>query len=75
MTYSAKVSKVGNSSALIIPRDLMDKLRLEQGDTVTISDTEAGLLVSPYDEAKTKQLDIAHKIMRENRNMLRKLAE
>ena len=53
----------------------MDRLNLTQGDSVNISETADGVCVTPYDEKKARQLDLARKIMRENRNMLKKLAE
>ncbi|MEJ6701950.1 MAG: AbrB/MazE/SpoVT family DNA-binding domain-containing protein [Akkermansiaceae bacterium] len=75
MSVTAKITKVGNSSALIIPKEIMDRLNLTQGDSVNISETADGVCVTPYDEKKARQLDLARKIMRENRNMLKKLAE
>ena len=53
----------------------MQKLNLQQGDSLSISETPDGVLLTPYDEKKAHQLDLARKIMRENRNMLKKLAE
>ena len=75
MATTAKITKVGNSSALIIPREIMQKLNLAQGDSLSISETSEGVLLTPYDEKKARQLEMARKIMRENRNMLKKLAE
>ncbi|WP_206018684.1 AbrB/MazE/SpoVT family DNA-binding domain-containing protein [Rubritalea profundi] len=75
MAMTAKVTKVGNSSALILPKELMAKLNLEQGDSVSLTEVAAGVVISPYDRQKERQLEIAKKVMRENRNMLKKLAE
>ncbi len=72
---TAKVTKVGNSSALILPKDLMAKLNLVQGDSVSLTEVAQGVVISPYDIKKERQLEIAKKVMRENRNMLKKLAE
>ncbi len=75
MTITTKITKVGNSSAIIIPKELMDKLNLKQGEELSLSEIDAGLLLTPYNEKKAKQMDRAREIMRENRNMLRKLAQ
>lgn len=75
MALTAKVTKVGNSSALILPKELMARLNLQQGDSVSLTEVAQGVVISPYDEKKERQLDIAKKVMRENRNMLKKLAE
>jgi putative addiction module antidote len=75
MTATAKITKVGNSSAIIIPKDIMDRLHLGQGDLLSITQTQKGIEVTPYDAKKANQLELARKIMRKNRNMLKKLAE
>ena len=53
----------------------MDKLNVIQGDQLSLTITDGEIRLSPYDENKKLQLDLAREIMRENRNMLRKLAE
>ncbi len=75
MTMASKVRKVGNSSAIILPRDVMSRLRLEQGDAVNLVETSEGLLITPYDDGVSRQMELAARVMRENRNMLKKLAE
>lgn len=75
MQATAKITKVGNSSALILPKEVMERFNLAQGDVISISEAPNGLLVTPYDEKKSRQLDVAREIMRKNRNMLKKLAE
>ncbi len=75
MQVTAKITKVGNSSALIIPKEVMERFNLAQGEVVNLSDASNGFLVTPYDEKKSRQLDAAREIMRKNRNMLKKLAE
>lgn len=75
MVATTKITKVGNSSAIILPKELMERLKLRQGDEVSIGDVPNGILISPYNEQKERQLDRAREIMRENRNMLKKLAE
>lgn len=75
MRVAAKITKVGNSSALIIPKGVMERFNLAQGEVVSLSEVPNGFVVTPYDEKKNQQLDVAREIMRENRNMLKKLAE
>ena len=75
MTTASKVRKVGNSSAVILPREIMSKFNLEQGDAVNLVETAEGVLITPYDEKTSRQMELAAKVMRENRNMLKKLAE
>jgi len=75
MATTTKITKVGNSSAVILPKELLERLKLRQGDEVTIGDVPDGILISPYNEQKARQLDRAREIMRDNRNMLKKLAQ
>ncbi|MDA0765422.1 MAG: AbrB/MazE/SpoVT family DNA-binding domain-containing protein [Verrucomicrobia bacterium] len=72
---TVKIISIGNSAGLILPKELLEKLRVSKGDTLTVTETSRGLELSAYDEIKSRQMDIAECIMRENRNMLKKLAE
>ncbi len=75
MAIVSKIRKVGNSSALILPKEVMQRLNLQQGDEVNLLENENGILLSPYDEKTIRQMELAAKVMRENRNMLKKLSE
>jgi putative addiction module antidote len=70
-----KVTTVGNSTGIILPKELLEKLRIGKGDTLFVTETLRGVELSPYDEEFARQLDIAESIMREDRDVLRKLAE
>lgn len=73
--HTVKVTTVGNSAGIILPKELLEKLRVSKGDTLTVTETSRGLEITAYDEKMSRQLEIAERIMRENRNMLKKLAE
>ena len=70
-----KVTGVGNSVGIILPKEILAKLRVSKGDFLTVSETPLGVSLSALDEEKHRQLEIAEQIMRDNRNMLRKLGE
>ena len=70
-----KVTTVGNSACIVLSKELLEKLRISKGDTLTVTETTRGLELTPYDDRKSRQMEVAEKIMRENRNMLKKLAE
>ncbi|HEX7075508.1 MAG TPA: AbrB/MazE/SpoVT family DNA-binding domain-containing protein [Hyphomicrobiaceae bacterium] len=46
-TIEATLKKHGNSVGLIIPKVLRDALRLGAGQTVTLEQTDGGLLLKP----------------------------
>ena len=75
MKTESKVRRVGNSSAVILPKEVLARLHLEQGDAVHLVETSEGVLITPYDDRAKRQMELAAKVMRENRNMLKKLAE
>ena len=75
MTIASKVRQMGNSSAVILPKEYMDRFHLDQGDQVNLIETAEGILITPYDDGVARQMELAAKVMRENRNMLKKLAE
>ncbi len=70
-----KITKVGNSSGLLLPKEALAKLRVEQGDTVYLTETPEGYRITPYDPDFARQMELARKIMRKHRNALRELAK
>ena len=70
-----KVTTVGNSTGVILPKELLEKLRVGKGDTLFVTDTANGVELSPYDEELAYQMEVVESIMREDRDVLRKLAE
>ena len=69
-----KITKVGNSAGLLLPREALAKLRVEQGDTVYLTETPDGFRITPYDPEFERQMALARKLMRKHRRALRELA-
>ncbi|MFM9970854.1 MAG: AbrB/MazE/SpoVT family DNA-binding domain-containing protein [Burkholderiales bacterium] len=72
---SVKVTTIGNSAGVILPREVLARLRVEKGDTLYVTETPKGIELSPYQPDFAAQMDAAESIMRENRDVLRKLAQ
>lgn len=70
-----KVTTVGNSTGVILPKELLEKLRIGKGDILYVTETPRGVELSPYNKEFTKQMEMAESIMREDRDLLKKLAE
>ena len=70
-----KITSVGNSSGVLLPKELLAKLRVEKGDMLHVIETENGIELTPYDPVFNAQMEIAEDIMREDRDILRKLAK
>ncbi len=72
---TVKVRKVGNSLGLVLSKDVVAKLGVENGDDLFLIPTQGGFQITPYDPKFAEQVSVAERIMKKRRNMLRKLAE
>ena len=70
-----KVTTVGNSAGVVLPRELLQRLRVDKGDTLYVLETPNGIELTPYDPEFGRQMDTAEQVMREDRDALKKLAE
>ena len=70
-----KVTTVGNSAGIVLSKEILAKLRVEKGDTLYAVETPNGIELTPYNPEFAAQMDVAEEIMREDRNVLKKLAE
>ncbi|HET7569166.1 MAG TPA: AbrB/MazE/SpoVT family DNA-binding domain-containing protein [Gammaproteobacteria bacterium] len=70
-----KITTVGNSAGIVLPKELLARLRLKKGDTVYVTETPDGIKLMPYDEEFARQMEVAEEVMRRRRNLLHKLAE
>ena len=70
-----KLTTVGNSVGVVLPKDLLARLRVGKGDTLYAVETPNGVELTPYDPDFATQMEAAEAIMREDRDVLKKLAE
>ena len=70
-----KVTTVGNSVGVVLPKEILGKLRVSKGDTLYVLETPDGIELTPYRPDFAQQMDLAREVMRENRDVLRKLSE
>lgn len=71
----AKVTKIGNSTGLILPKEAVAHLKVSKGDSVFLTETPDGYAITPYDAEIAEQLDVGRAIAKRYRNALKKLAE
>jgi putative addiction module antidote len=69
-----KITTIGNSAGVVLPKELLNRLRLEKGDTLYATEVPGGIKLMPYDPTLEQQMEVAEKIMREDRDVLRKLS-
>lgn len=70
-----KLTTIGNSTGVVLPREILQRLHLERGDTLYVVETPNGIELTPYDPDFAAQMEVAERVMREDRDVLRKLAE
>jgi putative addiction module antidote len=69
-----KITKVGNSAGLLLPKEALSRLRVEHGDTIFLTEAPDGFRITPYDPEFERQMASARKLMKKHRNALRELA-
>jgi putative addiction module antidote len=70
-----KITTIGNSVGVILPKEILAKLHADKGDLLYVTETPDGIILTAYDEEFSKQMEIGRRIMREDRDVLRRLAE
>lgn len=75
MNMTLKIKKVGNSAGVILPKELLTRLRLGVGDIVYATEAPDGIRLTVADPEFEDQMRIAEAIMREDRDILRVLAK
>ncbi len=73
--HTLKLTQIGNSVGVILPKEVLSKLKLEKGDTVYVTETPHGLAITPYDPTIDNQLDAGRKFMREFKDTFHALAK
>jgi len=75
MATAIKVISIGNSSGVILPKETLARLNVQKGDTLYLTEGPQGIRLVPFDEDFATQMEAAREVMRENRDVLQKLAE
>ena len=70
-----KITAIGNSMGIVLPKEALTKLRADKGDVLYLVDTPEGLTITPYQQDFSAQLDTAEKVMKKYRNALHELAK
>jgi putative addiction module antidote len=75
MATTLKITTIGNSVGIVLPKEILNHLKVAKGDTVTLSETPYGFNLTAYDETFMKKIEAAERVMRNYKDALRKLAE
>ena len=70
-----KVTQVGNSMGILLPKEALNKMKASKGDTLHLVEGPDGYTLTPYNQDFEEQMDVANKVMKKYRNALRELAK
>lgn len=75
MDTALKLTRVGNSVGIVLPKDVLARLNLQLGDTIFLTESPGGYRITPYNPDVERQLKLAKAIMKKDRDILRELAK
>ncbi len=72
---SLKLTAIGNSVGIILPKEVLARLGVGKGDTLFAVETENGLRLTTTDPEFEAQMAVARQVMKKRRAVLRELAK
>ncbi len=70
-----KLTQIGNSVGVILPKEALSRLKLAKGDTLFLTETPDGYAITPYDPALEDEIAAGRAFMRDFRNTFHQLAK
>lgn len=73
--YKLKLTTVGSSTGIVIPKEMLKNLKLDRGDTLYAIETPNGYVLTPYNPEVEKQIKKGRQFMKQYRETFKALAE
>lgn len=73
--YALKLTQVGNSVGVVLPKEALALLRVDKGDTLYLTESAEGFVLTPYDPELAKEIEEGREFMREYRDTFHALAK
>jgi putative addiction module antidote len=70
-----KLTAVGTSTGVVIPKEMLNRMKVRRGDALHVVETRDGYLITPYDPAIAAQVTAGREFMKEYRDTFKALAE
>lgn len=70
-----KLTKIGNSVGAVFPKEVLARMHVDAGDVVFLTESPDGVRVTPYNPDFARQMEIAGRVMKRRRAVLRELAK
>jgi len=75
MATAVKITTVGNSAGIVLPKEILSHLNVQKGDSLYITKTNGGVQIVPYNEEFVAQMEVAERVIGKYKDALRRLAE
>ncbi len=75
MTKETTIRAIGNSAGTTIPKAMLERYRMAEGDRVHLVETDEGILITPFDPAFTEAMALYEEGAKQYRNAMRELAK
>ena len=75
MNATLKITKIGNSAGVVLPKEVLARLRVGPEDVLHLTEAPDGVRLTAHDPDFAATMEMAEEIMREDRNILRALAK
>lgn len=73
--FALKLTQIGNSVGVVLPKELLGLLHVEKGDTLYATQSPEGVRLTPFDPEFEQQMEAARKVMKARRDVLHELAK
>jgi putative addiction module antidote len=70
-----KLTQIGNSVGVILPKEMLARLKVGKGDILHVIDSADGVRLTPHDPNFEVQMTAARSVMRKRRDVLHELAK
>ncbi|MDP9348770.1 MAG: AbrB/MazE/SpoVT family DNA-binding domain-containing protein [Gemmatimonadota bacterium] len=72
---TTKLRRIGTSTGVILPKEVLDEMNVAAGDEITLVRTERGIELIPYDPEFEEMMEVYRQGAKKYRNALRELAK
>jgi putative addiction module antidote len=75
VTKETTIRAIGNSSGATIPKAMLERYRIAEGDRVHLVETEEGILITPFDPTFAEAMSVYQEGAKRYRNAMRELSK
>ena len=75
MAATLKLTAIGTSTGVVIPKVMLNRMKVERGDALHVIETPEGYLLTPYDPKVAEQVKAGREFMKDNRDTFKALAK